>query len=81
MMTFQIEKNGTVKGLQKYLVKDAAGELLATVSPQFTGFGYSERFLNVCHNDGKIDLADGIDAVPDIIEAKYFSRKPENTDA
>lgn len=74
MIAFQIVMSGTVKGMQEYVVNGGDGRLLATVSPHFTGFGYSDRFLNVCHNDGKVELADGIDGVPDIIERKYFAR-------
>lgn len=76
---FVIKANGTTNGLSEFIAVTPEGKLLATISPRFNGFKYSPRFLNVCFNDGKVEIADREEGefetehAAELIAAKLFN--------
>lgn len=56
---FVIKANGAVNNKSQFIAETPAGKLLATISPRLMATGkYSDRFLNVCFMDGKVEIAD-----------------------
>ena len=79
-MNFAIINNGSTKKFSQFIAQDAAGKLLATITPRLMATGkYSDRFLNVCFMDGSVEIADRQDGAhetdhaSEIIAKKLFS--------
>lgn len=80
MTNFNIKKNGALDNKSKFIAETPEGKLLAVIAPRLMATGkYSERFMNVCFNDGKVEIADREDGefetehASEIIAAKLFS--------
>lgn len=75
-MNFSILANGTTKKLSQFTAQDAAGKLLATVTPRLMASGkYSDRFLNVCFMDGSVEIADRQDGTHETEHASELIAK------
>lgn len=79
LVNFVIKANGTTEGLRQFIVETPEGRLLAIISPHMQSSGkYSDRFLNVCFMDGKVEIADREEGetetsnASELIAAKYF---------
>lgn len=79
-INFNIKANGTTNGKTQFIAETPAGKLLATISPRLMATGkYSDRFLNVCFMDGKVEIADREDGefetehASQLIAAKLFA--------
>lgn len=79
-INFVIKANGTTNGKTQFIAETSEGKLLATISPRMMQSGkYSDRFLNVCFMDGKIEIADREDGetetchAAELIAAKLFN--------
>jgi hypothetical protein len=72
-VNFTVERGHSMtQGNPDYVALDGAGKLIATISLHYTGLRYSDRFYNVCFNDGKVRLADGLGDAPNVIENYLF---------
>lgn len=79
MTNFNIKSHGTVNHMSQFIAEGNDGKLLAVISPRLMASGkYSERFMNVCFNDGKVEIADREEGefetehAAEIIAAKLF---------
>lgn len=58
-INFVIKANGSTDKKSQFIAEAADGKLLATISPRLMQSGkYSDRFMNVCFMDGKVEIAD-----------------------
>lgn len=80
MVNFNIKANGTTNGKTEFIAVSPEGKLLATISPRLSASGkYSDRFLNVCFMDGKVEIADREEGefetehASELIAAKLFN--------